>query len=951
MKYLQKTFLWPHAFVLLCIGLAATLVAESRIWTEQATGKTIEAELIRSENGNAVLNYQGRQVSVPINTLSEADQAFIASQQSDASGPGQSAEPPTPALPEKHFDFLEKYCLDCHDSDTAKAEVNLEDLPFRIETIEQAEGWQKVLNALNSGEMPPEKKKQPEQAEKADFLDALANTMVNAREKLSDSGGKITMRRLNKRDYQNSIESLLGVKLGKELLPEDGDSGDFDTVGASLFISSDKFEQYLKLGRHAIDEFYERRAARSAKPFVYRVEPEETLNVAQRERVKRNDEYLKRYKALDAEMDKALARPENKGFEARLGTKGNRGQLYRAIGPHLKKLKGAPNPRDHGFPDFGHAAKFFPKSAPYDKHYAGLPYNETGTWLQLTMGSTKIVIAPKKKIPVGTYSVRIRAGVSNKVPAFRHFLELGYPSERNLGRGQLEGFPLKALHVTGSPAKPEVIETQVRVGKDTTREFAIRERQPGWGPLRKFYFYPSMNRNGYGHEPSIWVDWVEIEGPLPQKGTNPLDEIFSQNSADPKRSDLMRARDILRQFAVKAFREKEPSNSFIDSLVAVFEKRLAIDKEFDVAIRTPLSMILASPRFLFIKEPGQEGLPRDLDDLELAVRLSYFLWSSPPDTQLLELAEKKRLSDPETLRAEVDRLIQDPRAHNFVSGLAHQWLDMKRLDFFQFNAKDHREFDESTRTAVREEVYQTMLYLLRSKNEGELGHLLDSDFAVINGLLGAHYGIKNVEGDQFRKVSLPAGSPRGGLLGMAAIHAMGSDGMESSPVERGAWVLRHLVHNPPPPAPANVPQISRLDGKPLTKRQKLAAHMEEAQCASCHRKMDPIGFGMENFTASGKWREKEGSGKRTHKIDPSGKFHNGPAFKDFFELRELIASHYQDDFARGFTEALIEYGLGRPFGFTDDDLANEILSSAKSKNYAISEFVHTLVQTKRFRSK
>jgi hypothetical protein len=186
---------------------------------------------------------------------------------------------------------------------------------------------------------------------------------------------------------------------------------------------------------------------------------------------------------------------------------------------------------------------------------------------------------------------------------------------------------------------------------------------------------------------------------------------------------------------------------------------------------------------------------------------------------------------------------------------------------------------------------------------------------------------------------------------MAAIHAMGSDGMESSPVERGAWVLRHLVHNPPPPAPANVPQISRLDGKPLTKRQKLAAHMEEAQCASCHRKMDPIGFGMENFTASGKWREKEGSGKRTHKINPSGKFHKGPAFKDFFELRGLIASNHQDDFARGFTEALIEYGLGRPFGFTDEDLAQSVLSSAKDKNYALSEFIHTLVQTKEFQSK
>jgi len=862
-----------------------------------------------------------------------------------------SVTKPKVAFPEKHAAFLDAYCMDCHDADTEKGEVNLEALSFQIETIEQAETWQSVLNVLNSGEMPPKKKKQPEQAEKADFLDDLALTMVTARKVLGDSGGKITMRRLNKRDYQNTIESLLGVKLDKGILPEDGSSGDFDTVGSSLFISSDKFEQYLKLGRHAIDEFFDRREARSAKPFVYRVEPEETLNVAQRERVERNDEYLKRHEALDAALQKALALPENKGFKAELGVRGGREQFYRQLDSHINKLKGAPNPKDFGFGNFFNAAKFFPKSAPYDKHYVGLPHGNTGTWLQLTMGSAKIVIAPKKKMPVGAYTVRIRAGVSDEVPAFRHFLELGYPSERNLGRGQLEGFPLKALHVTGSPAKPEVIETQVLVGKDTTREFAIRERQPGWGPLRKFYFYPSMNRNGYGHEPSIWVDWVEIEGPLPQKGTNPLDEIFSQNSADPKRSDLMRARDILRQFAVKAFREKEPSNSFIDSLVAVFENRLAIDKEFDVAIRTPLSMILASPRFLFIKEPGQEGLSRVLDDFELAVRLSYFLWSSPPDAQLLELAEKKRLSEPETLRAEVDRLIQDPRAHNFVSGLAHQWLDMKRLDFFQFNAKDHREFDESTRTAVREEVYQTMLYLLRSKNEGELGYLLDSDFAVINGLLGAHYGIKNVEGDQFRKVSLPAGSPRGGLLGMAAIHAMGSDGMESSPVERGAWVLRHLVHNPPPPAPANVPQISRLDGKPLTKRQKLAAHMEEAQCASCHRKMDPIGFGMENFTASGKWREKEGSGKRTHKIDPSGKFHNGPAFKDFFELRELIASHYQDDFARGFTEALIEYGLGRPFGFTDDDLANEILSSAKSKNYAISEFVHTLVQTKRFRSK
>jgi hypothetical protein len=287
---------------------------------------------------------------------------------------------------------------------------------------------------------------------------------------------------------------------------------------------------------------------------------------------------------------------------------------------------------------------------------------------------------------------------------------------------------------------------------------------------------------------------------------------------------------------------------------------------------------------------------------------------------------------------------------------------MKRLDFFQFNVERHREFDEDTRAAAREEVYQSILHLLRSKDQGQLQNLLKSDYVVVNGLMAAHYGLEGVVGDHYRKVSLPENSPRGGLLGMAAINAMGSDGIESSPVERGAWVLRHLLHSPPPPAPANVPQLSRLDGKPLTKREKLAAHMEEAQCASCHRKIDPIGFGLENFTAAGKWRSEEHRYTKNRKgkmapsrtatpIDTSGAFHNGPTFADFFELRELIAKWQTEEFARSFTEALIEYGLGRPFGFTDEGLANGILVASKDKQYAVSEFIHALVQSKPFQSK
>jgi hypothetical protein len=190
---------------------------------------------------------------------------------------------------------------------------------------------------------------------------------------------------------------------------------------------------------------------------------------------------------------------------------------------------------------------------------------------------------------------------------------------------------------------------------------------------------------------------------------------------------------------------------------------------------------------------------------------------------------------------------------------------------------------------------------------------------------------------------------------MAAILAMGSNGETTSPVERGAWVLRKLLHDPPPPAPPNVPQLSRLEGKLLTTRERLAAHMEEPQCASCHRKIDPIGFGLEHFNAAGKWRttdgyEKRGVGKKEWAIEASGSFHRGPAFRDYFELRDIVADK-TDRFARGLTEALIEYSLGRPFGFTDETLAEAMVNRAKQKDFALREFVHALVSSPEFHRK
>jgi hypothetical protein len=802
------------------------------------------------------------------------------------------------------------------------------------------------------------------------------------------------MRRLNRREYRNTIELLTGVKVDAGSLPADGGAGTFDTVGASQFISSDQIEHYLKLGRSAIDEMFERRAALKQETRIFRVEPETTVNVESLEKMRTLEEAYERYLLWKTEVDKAAADPENQKVMDELREKfpGLDDRWRLRLYQNADLLSKGPDAKKFGFRD-SNAASFsfqggYSRNYAYLKHYAELPYSDRGTYLKLAWAIQRIDVSPKpKNLPPGKYNLKVRAGVVDGSPSFRHFIEIGHPQRVNGVPAGFAGMPLSSHHVTGTVKQPAVIETQVEVSAHTQREFAIQERQPTNKKSIRDAYNKAKRINGYGTEPAVWIDWIELQGPLPKSNTktpSPLQQILAKHSGNPKSErgiasepakpqsianasgDQERASAILTEFADAALRRARPDATFIDKLLALFETRRKSGEPFEVAIRTPLSVILASPGFLYLNEPGNESLRRQLTDRELAVRLAYFLWSSPPDQKLLDqklldLADKNELHQPKVLRQQVDRLIADPRSDEFVSGFVHQWLDMERLDFFQFDVTLHREFDENTRAAAREEVYRSFAYLLRDKENGRLGKLLKSDYVFINGLLATYYGIAGVTGDEFRKVKLPADSPRGGLLGMAAIHAMGSDGVVSSPVERGAWVLRHLLNDPPPPAPPNVPQISRLEGQILTARERLLEHQEEAQCASCHRKIDPIGFGLENWGAAGKWRtqdsyrlrDKKGRGigkAKTWTIDAAGAFHKGPAFGDYHELRDLIAKR-EEDFARGFTEHLIEYSLGRPFGFTDEDLANEMVSSAKSKQFTLSEFVHTLVQSKAFRTK
>jgi hypothetical protein len=508
---------------------------------------------------------------------------------------------------------------------------------------------------------------------------------------------------------------------------------------------------------------------------------------------------------------------------------------------------------------------------------------------------------------------------------------------------------LQTFEITGTTDAPQIIEVPVSITANGPRSFVFREKRDIKNDQETYE--SARKATGLGPPAALWIDWVEWEAVDARRNGLAVETAIP---APPEGvSEKEYARTVIGRFATRAFRGKTPEAAYVDKLVTLFAKRRAAGDSLTAALKQPLSVILASPGFLYLQEPGVEKQRRRLDDLELAARLSYFLWSAPPDAELLRLAEKNTLHEPAILSAQVDRLIVDPKSSAFVTGFTYQWLGLHRLDFFQFDTKLHKDFDDSTKAAARNEVYQTVDHLLRHGDS--LNRLLKSDYVVINGLLADYYGLSDVSGDAFRKVALPKDSPRGGLLGMAAVLAMGSNGRDTSPVERGAWILRKLLHEPPAPAPPNVPQLNRLEDKLLSTRERLAAHQEQPQCAQCHRKIDPIGFGLENFNATGKWRtteiyEKKGVGSKTWPISPAGAFYKGTSFKDYFELRDQIAAH-PEKFGRGFTEALVEYGMGRPFGFLDEPLATTILTEAQAKDYQMAAFIRALVLSETFQTK
>lgn len=878
--------------------------------------------------------------------------------------PGQAGSPAV--MPAAHRGLLEEHCLRCHGAREPEGNFRMDDLPLEIADVRTAERWQKVLDALNAGEMPPRDEPQPEAGRKADFLEALATTMVKARKSLADQQGTIHMRRLNQREYKNTLRAVLGADVDVSQLPLDTDTGGFDTVGVNLFMSANQVEQYEALGREALEEAFGLEISGSFAN-VQRLELEHTLPIVVRDYSKRLDEKARGTRWVEA-VKAAMARPENATIVAELMAqeKNNESRVRRS----WQRISGAPAPELFGFvtrennADQANRAFGNTYGLTYTERYLAQPFLDTGMYLTVRTGFEFDTCAPHTiqphGWPPGDYILRVRAAVTGKAPPARRFVEFGF--RRN------EGPVISTHEVTGTLDAPCIIEIPLTL----TRKHADRNqnslfiREKGTADTyeqSRDRFTAGVKENGVGPEFAIWLDWLEIERkPRDPADTPPGMRALAGLPLEDKlpAPKIVAVRQALVQFATEAFRGQRPSDDYVDGLIGVYEQSLASGTKHATALKDVLAIVLASPMFLYHAEPAPGDARRELTGIELANRLSYFLWGGPPDAELRELAASGDLLDATVLTAQTERMLDDSRARDFVTAFTSQWLSLARLDFFQFNKQRYPHFDNATKMAVRNEVFETVADLVRENRS--LRDLLAADSVVVNAQLAEYYGIPGVHGDTFRRVPLPPGSPRGGLLGMAAIHAMGSNGEHTSPVERGAWVLRKVLNDPPPPAPANVPALTRLANKVLTTRERVLAHQELPQCASCHRKIDPIGFAMENFDAVGLWRTEDSSeakdemgkpipnGRKTWTIDPSGGFHGGPAFADFVGMRDIVATR-SDAFARGFASALIEYGLGRPCGFSDEDLVTEILARTKSKNYPIREFIHALVASRAFHTK
>jgi len=769
-----------------------------------------------------------------------------------------------------------------------------------------------VRNQLNLGEMPPFDETQPS-GEEIDALSSwVAEEMRRAERSALANDGRVLMRRLNRFEYANTLEDLLGVRFPDgesplELLPPDGEAEGFDKVSAALLLDPSLLRRYYEVARKVADK-----AIVDGEPEF----PTETMRL--------EFEDVGKYTVTKNILDELGVRVFESGLQLVNGeVRGWNNLSY----PGDEQTSVTPIPGFYRFTLRAVGALGEDGKAPRVRVWQTHPRDDEETIMEMDLEAGKpqeYTVTTSRDALGGAIKVGVVDGVSLTMRMVPYW-----------------NFRSRNQDLAKAGDHAEVIRLD-------GRKFA-----EGWGGHAAT---PDPDKVDVSRFPRAYFDFIEVEGPLYEDWPPRFQQMYLGENSEAltdRQAQLRRAREALERFLPRAFR-RPIERGEIEPFLGVIETELANGETFHESMRVALAAVLTSPKFLYIVESSEEQAPRPLNEFELASRLSYYLWSSMPDQELFGLAREGRLSQPKVLRQQVARMMKDPKAGRFVDGFARQWLHTDEILAFDPDEHLFREYDKYLGEAMEREP----LEFFRTVMERDLSLLnfIDSDFLVVNERLAEHYGIDGVEGAEFRPIRKPEDSVRGGLLAMAGVHLAGSDGLRTKPVTRAVYVREVLFNDPPDPPPPNAGEVEpNIKGQKLTVRERLIKHQEIESCASCHRRLDPYGLALENFNVIGRWRTQEdgqdfGRRKNTPAIDPSGRLPNGEEFASFAEYREALLAQ-SDRFRRGMAEKMFTYALGRPVGPGDEPALDHVVQHMNASNDTLLSLVEGVVATDAFRAK
>ena len=724
--------------------------------------------------------------------------------------------------------FLNKYCTHCHGGEKPKADLNLDKYAEAAAAAKDRSVWEKVLENVRDGLMPPDPETKPGQAERDAVTGWIEKQFVEIDCGLAKDPGRVTIRRLNRTEYNNTIRDLCHVDFRPaDDFPADDVGYGFDHIGDVLSMPPILLEKYLSA------------AEQIAEKAIYVHGPEKTA--------------LHRFDAADA------------GHEG-----------------------GSARGRGWAFPSSGAVFVDFDFPAP------------------------------------GLYALRGKAfgqqaGNEPCKMAFR-----------------LDGKQVHVADVTAVDGDAATYETQLRIGPGKKR-FALA--------FINDYYNPEAP-DPKDRDRNLFVDALEIQGPLDGPPPAPPEShqriIFVQPEANNHRQS---AEKILKLFASRAYRRRATKDE-IARLVKFVDDADARGESFERGIQLAMEAVLVSPHFLFRveldREPNNPRAIHPIGEFELASRLSYFLWSSMPDDELFRLAAHNKLRERDALERQVRRMLKDPKSRALVDNFAGQWLEIRRLKTLTPDAKRFPSFDEELRAAMLQET--ELFFAAVMDEDRSVLDFLAADFTFLNERLAKHYGIGGVAGPEFRRVKLD-NPDRGGLVTQASVLTVTSNPTRTSPVKRGKWILEELFNSPPPPPPPDAGELKEDEQVALSGslRQRMEQHRANPSCAACHARMDPLGFGLENFDAIGAWRDRDGE----FAIDASGELPDGSKFKRPAELKEILKAK-KDDFARCLAEKMLTYALGRGLEYYDKCAVDEIADQLAKHDYKFSALILEIVASDPF---